>query len=81
MPPLPPMTRVTDGDPPEYMTSDERARVRLAAIRVGRIYPEPVAAVLSRELFAWEQFGWRLAPDALITKLVDHILEQVEAAA
>ena len=80
MPPLPPLTRVEDGNPPAYMTTPERARVALAANRVNRLYPGPVGAILSRELWAWQTFGWRLAHDALITKLVDHILEQETAA-
>lgn len=77
MPPLPQMTRPDPdtSNPPQYMTQPEKARVRLAGMRVVRRYPGPVGAVLARELFGWEQFGWRLAHDGLINQLVDHILD------
>jgi hypothetical protein len=68
-------------DPPGYLTYPERARVRLAANRVNRLYPGPVGAVLSKELWSWEEMGWRFGSSSLIAALVDHILEDVEDAA
>lgn len=84
MPPLPPMTPLTRGDnrnPPEPMDRNERNRYRLASTRVHRICPPPIAVIVARELMAWELFGWRLAHDAPMSKLVDYILEQTETAA
>jgi hypothetical protein len=84
LPPLPPLSMPRGPvaeDPPHVMTYPERARVRLAANRVNRMYPGPVGAVLSRELWSWEQLGWRFGADAPMAALVDHILDGQEEAA
>jgi len=82
--PLPPMTRLDTGDgdqPPGYMTRDEKQRFMLAANHVHRLYPGPAGKVLARELWAWWDFGWRLAHDAPIAQLVEHILDELDMSA
>ncbi len=56
------------------MTPREKIQLRTAAFRATRMYPGPVGEVLSRELLAWEDFGFRLGGSAPIMRLVDHIL-------
>lgn len=67
--------------PPDYMNPAERSRVRQAANHALRLYPGPPGKVLSRELWAWDELGWRFGGHTLVTALVDHIFEKVEAAA
>lgn len=67
--------------PPIYLTYPERARVRLAANRAIRLYPGPVGQVLSKELWAWEELGWRFGSSSLIAALVDTLLDDQEDAA
>ena len=56
------------------MSHDEKMRLRAAAFRVTRLYPGPVGELLSRELLAWEEFGYRLGGRQLIMRLVDHVM-------
>ena len=56
------------------MSHDEKMRLRAAAFRVTRLYPGPVGELLSRELHAWEEFGYRLGGRQLIMRLVDHAM-------
>ncbi len=56
------------------MDHREKIQLRNAAFRATRLYPGPVGEVLSRELLAWEDFGYRLGGSAPIMRLVDHIL-------
>ena len=73
---------VGDGGPVP-MQYPEKARVRAAAFRATRLYPGPVGQVLSRELLAWEEFGYRFGNDSVMRELVDHVLatsQEAEAA-
>jgi hypothetical protein len=57
------------------MGNDERMRLRVAALRATRIYPGPVGELLSRELLAWEDFGYRLGSRGVIMGVVDAVLK------
>ena len=59
---------------PVPMDHHEKMRLRAAAFRATRLYPGPVGEVLSRELLAWEEFGYRFGGGQLMTRLVDHVL-------
>lgn len=56
------------------MDHHERMRLRAAAFRATRLYPGPVGELLSHELLAWEEFGYRLGGSQLMMRLVDHVL-------
>jgi hypothetical protein len=58
---------------PEQMTPYDRRRIREAAFKVVKMYPGPVGEILSRELFAWEEFGYRFGGVSLVRTLVDEI--------
>lgn len=55
------------------MLSPERMRYRAAAFAATQRYPGPVGTLLSREIMAWEEFGYRLGSHRLINELVDHL--------
>jgi len=59
---------------PTLMDHHERMRLRAAAFRATRLYPGPVGELLSHELLAWEEFGYRLGGRQLVMRLVDHVL-------
>ena len=59
---------------PVPMDHHEKMRLRAAAFRVTRLHPGPVGELVSRELLAWEEFGYRLGGDQLVMRLVDHVL-------
>lgn len=63
---------------PTAMTHEERARIRLAAFKVIKLYPGPVGELLSRELLTWEEFGYRLGNGRLIQRLVEHVFELMQ---
>jgi hypothetical protein len=50
-------------------------RMRAAAFRATRVYPGPVGELISRELLAWEEFGYRLGGNRLVGELMDHVLK------
>lgn len=60
---------------PVPMDHHEKMRLRAAAFRATRLYPGPVGEVLSRELLAWEEFGYRLGGGQLVMRLVDEVLK------
>lgn len=62
----------------EKMTDAELMRIRKAAFRATRVYPGPVGQLISRELFEWSDFGWRLGGKCLVIELVDHVMSAVE---
>jgi hypothetical protein len=61
-------------NPPPMLGYQERKRLLLAARRAPDLYPEPVATLISGEILAWEQFGYRLKQGGQMARLVDHIL-------
>jgi hypothetical protein len=52
---------------------DAKARVRQAAFRAAHVLPGPVGEAISRELFAWEEFGFRLGSGGLMSRLIEDI--------
>jgi hypothetical protein len=69
---------------PAAMDHDELTRLREAAVWAKRVYPGPVGELLSRELKAWEAFGYRLGSRGMIMGIVDAVMkardQQPEAA-
>lgn len=61
-------------NPNPSMNHQEKGRLRAAAFRVRRVYPGPVGELLSRELLAWEEFGYRLGSKSLIMALVEDVI-------
>lgn len=57
------------------MDHHEKMRLRAAAFRVTRLYPGVVGEILARELLTWEEFGYRLACDGTVMRLVDHVMK------
>jgi hypothetical protein len=61
------------GNAPAFATQ-ERSRVRAAALHARRIHPGRIGELLARELSAYAEFGYRFDTDALVPRLVDEIL-------
>ena len=61
---------------PDRLTPRERSRIRLAADRAKARYPGPVGELVSRELMAWEDIGWRIGNghNGLLNRLIDAVL-------
>lgn len=53
------------------------ARLRLAAFHATRLYPGPVGELISAELLAVEDWGYRLAGNSRAYRLTEHILAQL----
>ena len=60
--------------PIDRLDPAERRRVREAALHATRLYPGPVGELVSRELVAWQEFGYRFDRSSLATRLVEDIL-------
>jgi hypothetical protein len=52
----------------------ESSRVRAAAHHVKKVYPGAVGTLLSRELYAYAEFGWRFPGDGLTEQVVREVL-------
>jgi hypothetical protein len=63
-------------DPPPRLTPEQRKRLREASFRATRVYPGPVGEWLSKELFSWEEFGWRLSPYGFVNRIVEDIMSR-----
>lgn len=59
---------------PVHMDHHERMRLRAAAFHATRVYPGPVGELIARELLAWEEFGYAVARDGLVERLVRHVM-------
>lgn len=66
--------RSAPGDRPATMDYHEKARFRAAAERLTRLYPGVAGDVLSRELLAWEELGYRLDAAGAMRRLVEHAM-------
>lgn len=62
-------------NPLPSMNPRERARLLAAASRAYRAYPGPVGKLISRELEAWQEFGYRLGSKTLIMALVEDVID------
>ena len=67
--------------PPDLADQPTRVRARKAAYLAQRVYPGPVGELISRELLAWDQFGFRIVQGGLIERLIDFVLAKHEEAA
>lgn len=65
-------------DHPGFAGHQNRQRARKAAHLVHQVYPGPVGELAARELYAWDDFGFRLGDGKLILRLIDHVLEAHE---
>lgn len=77
-PPAPIMPpRVNADDPPARLEPHEKMRLRAAAFRATRLWPkpDPIGELISRELLAWEEFGYRFGR-GLVMRLVEHVERQ-----
>jgi hypothetical protein len=52
----------------------ESARLRTAALHARRTYPGPLGELVSRELTAYADFGYRFTNDGLIPRLATAVL-------
>ena len=57
-----------------YTELHTRSRYRAAAHHAKRAYPGAVGLLLSREILSWEEFGYRLGGEGLMTQVVADIL-------
>jgi hypothetical protein len=62
-------------NPHPSMNRHEQVRLRAAAFQAHRVYPGPVGKLISRELFAWEEFGYRLGSKTLIMALIEDVID------
>lgn len=56
--------------PPVPMDHKEKSELRHLAFKATRLYPGPVGELVSRELLAWEEFGYRLGSYAQVRALM-----------
>jgi hypothetical protein len=70
-------TRPLPGDRPAVADHAERSVYRKAAFYATRAYPGPVGELLSRELLAIDEFGYRIDHKSLGHRVATHILEQI----
>ncbi len=61
-------------DRPACLDHHEKQNLRNAAYRATVVYPGPVGELISREIMAWEDFGFRLSHDNTIMNVVRHVL-------
>lgn len=61
-------------DAPVRMESDERMQLRAAAFRATRVFPGAVGELISRDLMAFEEFGYRLGAHGLVKRLVAAVM-------
>lgn len=66
--------------PGPFLATDELARLRSAKLRLGKLYPEPIALLVGYELSAWEAHGYRYDQCGLIRRVVDAVLSAPEPA-
>lgn len=79
--PTPHPSDVPDGDRFPQLAANEHSRLRRAALHAVHVYPGPAGKFLARELQAYDDFGYRLAPPGirvLMDELVDDILARHE---
>jgi len=69
--------RVPAQSPPVRMDQHERAQLRTAAFRSTKIFPGAVGELLSGELLAWDEFGYRLGATGLVRGIVHDVMTAV----
>lgn len=63
----------------EALVSHESSRYRAAAHHARRVYPGPAGELISRELTAYAEFGYRFRTDSLISRLAVAVLAAAAA--
>lgn len=61
-------------DAPERMDHHDRMQLRAAAFRATRVFPGPVGELISKDLMAFEEFGYRLGAHGLVRRLVAAVM-------
>lgn len=56
------------------MDHHEKMKIRSAAFRVTRLFPNVIGEVLSRELLTWEEFGYRIGGQGSVNRLTHYIM-------
>lgn len=64
----------------ERLDVNEVNRYRSAASRATRVYSGPVGELISRELLAFVDFGYRFGSAVLMRNLADHVMNQPVAS-
>jgi hypothetical protein len=59
---------------PSRLEFHESSRVRAAAHHAKKAYPGAVGRLLSRELYAYAEFGWRFPADGVTEQVVREVL-------
>lgn len=77
----PPPVAVPDPTAPvDRLAPAEKTRLRIIAAHALRLYPGAVGELISRELLAWEEFGFRIGDGALMARLAEKIRAEALAA-
>jgi hypothetical protein len=63
-----------DGELSAKLDFHESSRVRAAAHHAKKVYPGAIGRMLSRELYAYAEFGWRFPADGLTEQVVREVL-------
>ncbi|HEX4247770.1 MAG TPA: hypothetical protein VH008_07870 [Pseudonocardia sp.] len=58
----------------DALAARDMLRYRTAALHARRAFPGAVGELMSRELNAYADFGYRFSADALIPRLADEVL-------
>lgn len=61
---------------PSPMSFAEKSTYRAAAARVEKLGLGALGELVSRELLAYDEFGWRMSNDSLITRVRDQVMAQ-----
>ncbi len=56
------------------LDTHERSRVRAAAFHAKKVLPDALGQLVSRELLAYEEFGFRFQAKGLSLNVVDEVL-------
>jgi len=70
-------TRPADPDRPVVAGTVEKTLYRKAAFHATRLYAGPVGELVSRELLAMHDFGFRVDHSGLGYRLAEHIMAQI----
>jgi hypothetical protein len=62
-------------DAPARMEQQERMQLRAAAFRATRVFPGPVGELVSKDLLAFEDFGYVLGGHGLVARLVAAVMD------
>lgn len=72
--PVPPGPDIPAQRPTAPLDHHEHMRILAAANQAKRAYPGPIGELISIELLAWNEFGYRLGGQSLIARVVDDVM-------